>query len=194
MTKLPTVFLALAGAALAALPLPNNASVASAADSNAHKYDFVSIEGDAMPLSAFAGKAILVVNTASFCGFTSQYRGLQALYDKYRDRGLVVLGVPSNDFGSQEPGTATEIKDFCETNYDITFPMTEKQIVRGSQAHPFYKWTHETLGAAGTPGWNFHKILIAPDGSAVKGWTSVTKPESKAIISAIESVLKSSSG
>ncbi len=189
-----TLFAALGLGALSALYLPSGTSVAFAASPNAHKYDFVSIEGDAMPLSGFAGKAILVVNTASFCGYTGQYRGLQALYDKYRDRGLVVLGIPSNDFGSQEPGTATEIKEFCETSYDITFPMTEKQIVRGEDAHPFYKWARDSLGESGTPRWNFHKILIAPNGSAVAGWPSVTKPESDAIISAIESALKSPSG
>lgn len=194
MTKLHAVFFALAVAAFSAFAMPDNASVASAADPNAHKYDFVSIEGDAIPLSGFAGKAVLVVNTASFCGFTGQYKALQAVYEKYRDSGLVVLGVPSNDFGRQEPGTATEIKEFCETNYDITFPMTEKQVVRGDAAHPFYKWARDTLGDAGTPRWNFHKILIGPDGGAVAGWPSVTKPDSDAIISAIESALNSPSG
>ncbi|RVU38763.1 glutathione peroxidase [Hwanghaeella grinnelliae] len=194
MTKLHTLFFALAVAALAALSLTNTASVASAADPNAHKYDFVSIEGDAMPMNDYAGKAVLVVNTASFCGYTGQYKALQAVYEKYRDRGLVVLGVPSNDFGSQEPGTATEIKEFCETTYDITFPMTEKQVVRGDAAHPFYKWAREALGAEGTPRWNFHKILIGPDGSALAGWPSVTKPDSEAIISAIESALNAPSG
>lgn len=189
MTKLSTFFKCLALAALTALSLPDSASVASAASPGAHKYDFVSIEGDAMPFSSFAGKAVLVVNTASFCGFTSQYKELQAVYERYRDRGLVVLGVPSNDFGAQEPGTAGEIKEFCETNYDITFPMTEKQVVRGSNAHPFYQWAHQALGDEGVPRWNFHKILIAPDGSAVNAWPSVTKPDSDAIISVIESVL-----
>lgn len=194
MTRLFTLYAALALGALAALPRPGGISVALAASPGAHKYDFVSIEGDAMPMSGFAGKAVLVVNTASFCGYTGQYKGLQALYERYRGRGLVVLGVPSNDFGSQEPGTASEIKEFCETTYDITFPMTEKQVVRGEDAHPFYKWARDRLGEAGAPRWNFHKILIGPDGSAVAGWPSVTKPESDAIISAIESVLKPPSG
>ncbi|WP_425404248.1 glutathione peroxidase [Hwanghaeella sp.] len=194
MTRLRVPIIALAAAILASLPLPNTASVAFAADPNAHNYDFVSIEGDAMPMRGFAGKAVLVVNTASFCGYTRQYKGLQAVYEKYRDRGLVVLGIPSNDFGSQEPGTATEIKTFCETNYDITFPMTEKQTVRGADAHPFYQWAGKELGDAGTPRWNFHKILVGPDGSAIAGWPSVTKPESDAIISVIESVLKPPAG
>lgn len=174
--------------------LPSGASFASDTSPGAHEYDFISIEGDAMPFSGFAGKAVLVVNTASFCGFTHQYKDLQSLYDRYRDQGLVVLGVPSNDFGSQEPGTEGEIKEFCEANYDITFPMTEKQSVRGAEAHGFYKWARTELGEAGTPRWNFHKILIAPDGSAVAGWPSVTKPESDAIISKIETVLAAPSG
>lgn len=194
MTRRLTTLTASIAAMLAVVAPLGFASVASAGSGGAHNYDFVSIEGDALPLGAFAGKAVLVVNTASFCGYTPQYKGLQALYDRYRDSGLVVLGVPSNDFGSQEPGTAGEIKEFCETNYDISFPMTEKQVVRGENAHPFYRWAREALGDEGTPGWNFHKILIGPDGAAVAGWPSVTKPESDAIISVIESVLKTPSG
>jgi len=117
---------------------------ASTAAENAHDFAFTSIEGDPMPLSAFAGNAILVVNTASLCGFTHQYEGLQALWDRYRNRGLIVLGVPSNDFGGQEPGTEAEIKEFCEVNFSVDFPLTTKQHVQGPHAHPFYRWTRRT--------------------------------------------------
>jgi len=110
-------------------------SVASA--ENAHNFAFTSIDGEPMPMSAYAGKAVLVVNTASLCGFTPQYKGLQALWERYEARGLVVLGVPSNDFGSQEPGSSSEIKNFCDTNYSITFPLADKEVVSGDGAHPF---------------------------------------------------------
>jgi glutathione peroxidase len=106
----------------------------------AHEYSFQSIDGNPLPLSRYAGKAVLVVNTASMCGYTPQYADLEALWQRYRDRGLVVLGVPSNDFGGQEPGSAEQIKDFCEVNFAIDFPLTEKQVVTGPKAHPFYQW------------------------------------------------------
>ncbi len=117
-----------------------------------------------LPLDAWRGRPVLVVNTASFCGYTPQYRDLEALWQRYRERGLVVLGVPSNDFGQQEPGSAAEIKQFCETNYAVDFPLAQKCRVIGGEAHPFYRWVAESLGEAGTPRWNFHKYLIAPDG------------------------------
>ena len=106
----------------------------------AYDFEFTSIDGKSLKLSGFKGKAILVVNTASECGFTPQYRGLQALWKKYKDRGLVVLGVPSNDFGRQEPGSESEIKYFCTENYAVDFPMTAKNAVIGANAHPLYKW------------------------------------------------------
>src|SRR4051794_37377728 len=107
---------------------------------SAHAFSFTSINGKPLKLSDFAGKPVLVVNTASECGLTPQYRGLQALWDSYRDRGLIVLGVPSNDFGGQEPGSEKQIQSFCETNYGVTFPMTAKEHVAGNAAHPLYKW------------------------------------------------------
>ncbi|MEQ9446556.1 MAG: glutathione peroxidase, partial [Rhodospirillaceae bacterium] len=103
----------------------------------AHDFSFSSIDGGALPLSDYKGKAVLIVNTASFCGYTPQYEGLQSLWSEYKDKGLVVLGVPSNDFGAQEPGTAEEIKDFCETNFDVDFPLAAKEVVKGSDAHAF---------------------------------------------------------
>jgi len=158
----------------------------------AHDFEFLSIDGEPLPLSTFEGKAVLVVNTASFCGFTRQYEGLQALWEEYRDRGLVVLGVPSNDFGSQEPGSAEEIKAFCTVNYAIDFPMTEKVRVKGADAHPFYRWAADQLGAMSKPRWNFYKILIAPDGRAVEWFASTTKPQSDKLRRAVEQALPKS--
>jgi len=161
----------------------------SAAVSSAHEISFQSIDGEPLPLSQYSGKAVLVVNTASFCGFTPQYESLQALWQEYRDRGLVVLGVPSNDFGGQEPGSAEEIKEFCSVNYAIDFPMTEKVRVKGADAHPFYKWSAAELGTMSKPRWNFYKILVAPDGSAVDWFASTTRPDSKKLRTAVERVL-----
>lgn len=152
-------------------------------------FSFIAIDGQPLPLSQYQGKAVLVVNTASQCGFTPQYKGLEALATKYRERGLVVLGVPSNDFGAQEPGSSSEIKSFCETSFGIDFPLTEKAIVSGSAAHPFYQWAAHELGPLAKPRWNFHKYLIAPDGRLVDWFSSVTPPDSKSIAKAIEAVL-----
>jgi glutathione peroxidase len=156
---------------------------------SAHDFSFTSIDGKPLPLKGFAGKAVLVVNTASFCGFTPQYQGLEAVWRKYRDRGLVVLGVPSNDFGEQEPGSTAEIKQFCETNYQIDFPLTDKQHVIGGAAHPFYKWIVAELGEGGAPRWNFHKYLIAPDGTLAGAWPSKVTPESAEVAKAIEGAI-----
>ena len=154
-----------------------------------HDFEFTAIEGDPLPAHNFRGKAVLVVNTASFCGFTKQYTGLQALWEKYRDQGLVVLAVPSNDFGAQEPGKASEIKTFCETNFDVDFPMTTKQQVKGADAHPFYKWAKDQVGIVGSPKWNFHKYLIAPDGTLTDWFSTTTAPDAKKIINAVEAIL-----
>ena len=156
---------------------------------SAHDFTFTSIDGQPLPLKSYAGKAVLVVNTASFCGFTPQYKGLEAVWRKYRDRGLVVLGVPSNDFGEQEPGSAAEIKQFCETTYQVDFPLTDKQHVVGAVAHPFYKWIAAELGEDAAPRWNFHKYLIAPDGSLAGAWPSRITPESPEVTQAIEGAL-----
>ena len=156
---------------------------------NAHSFSFTAIDGGTLPLAAWAGKPVLVVNTASFCGYTPQYRDLEALWQQYRDRGLVVLGVPSNDFGAQEPGTADEIKSFCETNYAIDFPLTEKYRVIGGDAHPFYRWVSATLGEGGAPRWNFHKYLIGPDGELAGAWPSSVLPADKAITGEIDQML-----
>ena len=148
---------------------------------SAHDFSFQSIDGEALSLGQFAGKPVLVVNTASRCGFTRQYADLQSLWARYRDRGLVVLGVPSNDFGGQEPGSNNEIKDFCTVNFDIDFPMTEKTVVRGDAAHPFYRWAAGELGMLAKPRWNFHKYLIGPDGKLVNWFASTTAPTAIAL-------------
>ena len=160
----------------------------TAAD-NAHQFEFVSIDGEKLPLDAWRGRPVLVVNTASFCGYTPQYRGLESLWQSYRDRGLVVLGVPSNDFGQQEPGSTAEIKQFCQTNYAVDFPLAQKCRVIGAQAHPFYRWIAETLGEAGTPRWNFHKFLIAPDGELAGAWPAQVPPTDPRIITEIDKML-----
>lgn len=178
-------------AALAAAGLLSSGPAGSAGGS-AHDYSFTSIEGQPLPLSNYAGKAVLVVNTASRCGFTPQYEGLQTLWERYRDRGLVVLGVPSNDFLGQEPGTAAEIKTFCEVNFGIDFPMTEKQRVIGRQAHPLYRWIEAELGRKGRPRWNFHKFLITPEGAVVGGWGARTRPLAEEVVGAVEQALPAS--
>lgn len=152
-------------------------------------FDFESIDGGPLPMKAYRGKAVLVVNTASFCGFTPQYTDLEKLWTSYKDKGLVVLGVPSNDFGAQEPGTAAEIKQFCET-YDVSFPLSRKEQVIGGQAHPFYRWVVSELGEGAAPKWNFHKYLVDPKGELVGMWPSRVKPMSKDITGAVEAALK----
>ncbi|MDG2033529.1 MAG: glutathione peroxidase [Rhodospirillales bacterium] len=156
---------------------------------SAHQFSFVAIDGQILPLSQYAGKAVLVVNTASRCGFTRQYADLQNLWERYQDRGLVVLGVPSNDFGAQEPGTEAEINSFCEVNFDVNFPLTEKAIVKGSGAHPFYQWAGDSLGAMSKPRWNFHKYLLTPDGRLADWFSSVTSPKAGRLLRAVEAVL-----
>jgi glutathione peroxidase len=156
---------------------------------SAHDYSFQTIDGKSMPLSEYKGKAVLVVNTASFCGYTPQYTGLQSLWEDYKDKGLVVLGVPANDFGAQEPGSNAEIKDFCESKYDVTFPLASKEVVKGAGAHPFYKWAAATLGEGNTPKWNFHKYLVDAEGNLVAAFPTKTEPKSKELIAAVDKAL-----
>ncbi|TVR96744.1 MAG: glutathione peroxidase [Rhodospirillales bacterium] len=169
--------------------LATQGALADSRSHNAHDFTFVGIDGTPLPLSDFSGKAVLVVNTASFCGFTRQYESLQGLWSTYRDRGLIVLGVPSNDFGSQEPGDEAAIRDFCEVTFGIDFPLTAKVHVKGADAHPFYRWAAGELGAIAAPRWNFHKYLVAPDGRLVDWFSSVTPPTSARLVSAVESHL-----
>jgi len=157
---------------------------------SAYDFEFTSIDGKPMPMTQFKGKVVLLVNTASQCGFTPQYADLEKLYKTYRDKGLVVLGVPSNDFGGQEPGTAAQIKDFCEVNFDIDFPMTDKQAVIGPQAHPLYQWIARELGEGALPKWNFHKYLIGADGSLVEVFPTPVKPTDAKVTKAVEAALQ----
>ena len=154
-------------------------------------FDFVlqDINEKKLDLSKYKNKTILLVNVASKCGFTKQYSNLQKLYEKYKNKGLVVLGIPSNQFGGQEPGSNNEIKDFCETNFNITFPMTNKYDVKGDKAHPVYLWALKNYGASAVPKWNFHKILINKNGKIEDTFSSFTNPMSKKIINKIENIL-----
>ncbi len=161
---------------------------------SAYDFAFTSIDGAALPLSQYRGHPLLVANTASFCGFTRQYEDLEAVWKRYRDRGLVVIGVPSNDFGQQEPGSSQEIKQFCEGHYAVDFPLTEKQAVIGGNAHPFFRWIADELGEAGTPRWNFHKYLVASDGALAGAWPSSVRPTDKAITAEIEMALNAKAG
>ncbi|WP_419421354.1 glutathione peroxidase (plasmid) [Legionella sp. D16C41] len=157
---------------------------------NAYDYSFNSLVGhQPLPLTQFKGKVLLIVNTASKCGFTPQYAGLEKLYQEYRNKGLVILGVPSNDFGGQEPGSEQNIADFCHINYGVSFPMTAKETVSGKQAHPFYRWAKQKLGFGSSPKWNFHKYLINRKGELITFYYSTTKPDSPRLIKTIEKAL-----
>lgn len=160
--------------------------VATAEDSMLNEIEFETITRQPMPLSQFAGQTLLVVNTASQCGYTPQYQGLQALWDTYGERGLVVIGVPSNDFGGQEPGSEEEVARFCEINYGVDFPLTAKTTVVGPGRHEFYAWAEQELGASARPRWNFHKILIGPEGQPLAAFPSSVTPQSRELIDAIE--------
>ena len=147
-----------------------------------------SIDGKIINLNEYTNKAVLLVNVASYCGFTKQYDGLQKLWDKYKDKGLIVLGVPSNSF-NQEKDKNDEVKKFCEVNFGINFPMTSIFEVKGDNAHEIYKWAKKNHGKSAVPKWNFHKILIDTDGKIFDTYASFTKPMSKKIINAVEKIL-----
>jgi glutathione peroxidase len=175
--------------ALAALTFGALAPGDAASAGSAYDHTFQSIDGKPMPLSNFRGKVLLVVNTASFCGFTPQYTALQKLYETYEARGLVVIGVPSNDFGGQEPKGEAEVKEFCQGAFGITFPLTAKYHVKGSERHSFYGWAADTLGAMNGPWWNFHKYLVGRDGKLVQAFGTRTEPQSPDILKAVEAEL-----
>ena len=147
-----------------------------------------SITGDVIDLNDFKGKPVLIVNTASYCGFTKQYDDMQELWEKYRDRGLVVLGVPSNSF-NQEKTKNNEVKEFCEVNFNINFPLTEITDVKGDNSHEIYKWAKKNYGKSAVPKWNFYKILINKEGKIEDTYASLTNPTSKKIIKKVESLL-----
>ena len=147
------------------------------------------LNNETINLSEFKGKTILLVNVASKCGFTKQYTGLQTLYEKYKEKDFIVLGVPSNQFGNQEPGSNKEIKEFCETNFNITFPITDKVDVKGKNAHALYKWAKENHGNSTAPKWNFHKILINKEGKIQDTFNSFITPLSDKITKQIDLIL-----
>lgn len=180
-------------AALAFLPVlwaPAMVRAETADAGNASRFTFEAIDGSPLPLAQFAGKVLLVVNTASFCGYTPQYEGLQKLHETYEPRGLVVIGVPSNDFGAQEPKAEAEIATFCRGAFGVTFPLTARQVVKGGNAHPFYAWAKGALGEQGAPRWNFHKYLVGRDGKLVASFSTQTEPLDPLLTRAIEQQLQ----
>jgi len=158
-------------------------------DKIAYDFSFNDLDGSVVHLSKYKNKVIVVVNVASECGFTKQYDDMQKVWTLYQKKGLVMIGVPSNDFGNQEPGNSNEIKKFCEAKFGITFPMMEKAVVKGNNAHPFYLWAKKNYGTGAIPKWNFHKIIIGRDGKVDDTFASITNPSSKKFISAIEKAL-----
>ncbi len=159
----------------------------------AHNFSFAKLdEPGEINLADYAGKAVLVVNVASACGFTSQYRDLESLYESKAEKGLVILGVPCNDFGHQESGSEREIREFCDTSYHVTFPMTAKvEISSPERRHPFYKWIASELGDGALPRWNFHKYLIGKDGQIAATFGSKTAPLAPDMLEAIKGALAS---
>jgi glutathione peroxidase len=158
-------------------------------DKLAYDFNFNDLDGSPLKLSEYKNKVIIVVNVASQCGFTKQYEDMQKVWEEYQDKGVIMLGIPSNNFGNQEPGTSEEIKNFCEAKFGITFPMTEKITVKGENAHPFYKWAKENHGKSAIPKWNFHKIIIGKDGKVIDTFASLTNPSSNKFIKVIEKAL-----
>ena len=156
--------------------------------SDAYDFKFNSIDGGQIKLNDYKDKVIVIVNVASRCGYTPQYEDLQSLYNSYKDKDLVVIGVPTNNF-KQEPGSNDQIKEFCEANFGITFPMTEKINVIGANSHPFYKWAKTDHGISAIPKWNFHKIIIGKNGKVADTFASFTKPTSKKFIKSIEKLI-----
>ena len=170
---------------------PLSRAPARAVAGSAYDFEFSAIDGGPLRLSDWRGKALLIVNTASLCGFTKQYAGLEELWRRYREAGLVVIGVPSNDFAGQEPKAEREIKAFCESKFGITFPLTSKQVVSGPGAHPFYRWAAEAFGRRGVPRWNFHKYLIGRDGKLLRSFSTRLPPTAPDVTGWIEKALLS---
>jgi len=168
------------------------AAAVMAADKSVYDFTLTTIDGQPAPLGAFKGKVVLLVNVASRCGYTPQYTALEAVYEKYKDRGFVIIGIPANNFGSQEPGTNQEIKTFCQTKYSVTFPMMAKVSVRGDDITPLYQFLTNRTAHPQTGGeiqWNFTKFLIGPDGQAIARFESAVTPDSPEVNAAIEKAL-----
>ena len=156
----------------------------------AYDFNFNDLDGSEFNLSEYKNKVIVIVNVASQCGFTKQYEDMQKIWEEYQKKGMVIVGVPSNDFGGQEPGSSKEIKTFCEAKFGITFPITEKVKVKGSDAHPFFLWAKKNHGSGAIPKWNFHKIIINKDGKIAETFSSITNPSSSKFTKVIETLLK----
>ena len=178
------MFAVAGGSAIAETPT----SEAEAAMSN-DAMEFLSIDGEPMSLADYSGDVVLVVNTASKCGFTPQYEGLQALWTEYKDKGLTIVGIPSGDFAGQEFADNEEVKSFCQLNYGVTFPLTEKNHVKGDEAHPFYTYAKEHLGDDAEPKWNFHKVLLNREGVPIKAFNTRVEPQSDELVSAVKAAL-----
>ena len=161
-----------------------------AAEPTLYDFTLTGNDGKPLPMEQFKGKVVLLVNTASECGYTPQFEGLEAVWEANRDKGLVVVGVPSNEFGGQEPGSAAEIATFCKLNYGVTFPLADKSVVSGSTAIPVYKWAGDQAGMLGKPKWNFHKYLFGRDGKFIDWFSTATKPDGPKIKKALEAALK----
>lgn len=164
-------------------------SQAQVSKKNAYQFSFKAIDGKTINLSDYKGKVILVVNTASKCGFTNQYQSLQNLYAKYQNKGLIIIAVPSNDFGNQELASESQVASFTQKEFKITFPLTTISQVSGKNAHPFYIWANQQSGFVGSPKWNFHKYLIDQNGDFAGWFSSATDPMSEKITQKIESLL-----
>ena len=160
-------------------------SISANYDKLAYDFSFNDLDGTKLNLSEYKNKVIIVVNVASRCGFTKQYEDMQKVWEQYQEKGIIMLGIPSNDFGEQEPGNSKEIKNFCEAKFGITFPMTEKVSVKGENAHPFYIWAKKNYGNSAVPKWNFHKIIVGKDGKVKDTFASITNPSSKRFIKSI---------
>jgi glutathione peroxidase len=168
------------------------AGVAMATEKSVYEFTMNSIDGQATPLSTYKGKVVLLVNVASRCGFTPQYTALESVYEKYKGRGFVIVGIPANNFGSQEPGTNEEIKTFCSAKYNVTFPMMAKVSVKGSDITPLYQYLTDKTANPQTGGeiqWNFTKFLVGPDGKTVARFEPKITPDDPAVIAAIEKTL-----
>jgi len=175
--------------AAGALVSSAHADETSAPATSAHAFQFTRLGGDEdFTLGDYAGSPILVVNTASRCGFTPQYDGLQEIWETYGDQGLVVIGVSSNSF-NQELATSEEVKEFCEVNFSISFPLTDTVAVKGEDSHAFYDWVREQTGNNGFPSWNFNKVLLSDEGVLLDTWGQFTRPTSRKVRRAIESAL-----
>lgn len=179
-----------AGLALGFALRPGQSTPHDVQGKNLHSFTMKDIDGKEKPLADYKGKVVIVVNVASKCGLTPQYEGLEALYRSHKEAGLVVLGMPSNDFNGQEPGTDAEIKEFCTGKYDVTFPMFSKIVVKGPQAHPLYRWLTDQTEDKTDIDWNFAKFLVDRDGKVVARFKARTKPDDPAFLAAVEKSLK----